>query len=125
MVNAANSDTITLNGTNLSLVGGTGETVFLSSGTSSVNNLSVGTKIVASTGSGNTTISNFAADSSSVVVLKGGVGGYGTVDSIVSSLQTDGNGGTLLKLGSTPDAASIDFLGTATSMLTTAHFQIG
>ena len=64
-------------------------------------------------------------DSSFVLDLKNGVGGYSTKAAVVSALQSDGHGGTQLLLGSEAGAPRIDFVNTASSLLASAHFKIG
>lgn len=42
----------------------------------------------------------------------------------MNSLKGDGHGGTLLALGSTPNAGSVDFVDTAISQLHASNFMI-
>jgi hypothetical protein len=51
----------------------------------------------------------------------GGVGGYKTAKAIVAALQSDGNGGTMLSLGTSDH---IDFANTAAASLTASHFAV-
>ena len=57
--------------------------------------------------------------------LKDSVGGYANAVVVVGALQSDGYGGTRLLLGSEAGAPRIDFVNTASSLLTSAHFKVG
>jgi glutamate mutase epsilon subunit len=70
---------------------------------------------------GSDTISNFAADTTALVHLVAGFGGYTSASAVVSALHSDGHGGTLLPLGA---AGSIDFIGVGVSQLHTSNFSV-
>ncbi|MGX4806153.1 hypothetical protein [Bradyrhizobium guangdongense] len=61
---------------------------------------------------------------SGVVDLANGVGNYHSVADIMNALRGDGHGGTVLALGSAPNAGSIDFVDTAISQLHASSFVI-
>jgi hypothetical protein len=67
---------------------------------------------------GATTISNLGHVA--IVDLLNGVGGYSSAQDAFNSLQSDGNGGLTLSLGSN---GSIDFTGSTS--LSAANFKIG
>ncbi|MCP3440102.1 hypothetical protein [Bradyrhizobium sp. CCGUVB14] len=70
------------------------------------------------------TISGFGNDPLGVIDLANGVGNYHSVADIMSALKSDGHGGTLLALGSAPNAGSVDFVDTAISQLHASNFVI-
>jgi Ca2+-binding RTX toxin-like protein len=61
-------------------------------------------------------------DTSGIIDLLNGVGGYTSASAALGALHSDGHNGTLLSLGST---GSIDFANTARSQLRAANFAIG
>ncbi|SFO99664.1 autotransporter passenger strand-loop-strand repeat-containing protein [Bradyrhizobium sp. Ghvi] len=69
-------------------------------------------------------ISGFGNDVLGVVDLANGVGNYHSVADIMNALKGDGHGGTVLALGSAPNAGSIDFVDTAISQLHASNFVI-
>lgn len=124
-IQAGSADTITLDSARLLLSGGSQEMVFLGSGAASLDDLSSATTLAAGPSSGSCDILDFAHDTGFVLDLTGGVGGYTSVAQAISALQSDGDGGTQLLLGSGPGAAVIDFVNTRASGLTPNHFRIG
>jgi hypothetical protein len=71
---------------------------------------------------GNMILTGFAKDSTGVIDLRGGLGGFTTPQAVVAALQSDHHGGTLLSLG---HGNSLDFDGVARSQLHAANFAIG
>ena len=63
-----------------------------------------------------------ATDSTAVIDLLGGLGGYTSVSKVLSAIKTDHAGGALLPLGS---GHSIDFTGVAPAELHAANFLVG
>ncbi len=84
---------------------------------------SVGLKIDVAAPTVSAIVKNFAADSTGVVDLLNGVGGYTTAASAQAALVSDGHGGSMLSLGS--GTGSIDFMGMAPSSIAATHFKIG
>jgi len=84
---------------------------------------SVGLKIDVAAATVSAIVKNFAADSSGVVDLLNGVGGYTTAASAQAALVSDGHGGSMLSLGG--GTGSIDFMGMAPSSIAATHFKIG
>ena len=121
---AGNSNTIMLTGDTLKLSNGFSNMVFLAAGNSTLTDSSSGTTISVSSTSGNLILSNIANDPSFVIGLTGGVGGYTSATNVVSALQKDGNGGTLLYLGSGSNASSIDFVNTSQNTFNSSHFVV-
>ena len=80
-----------------------------------------GLRVDVGTKAGTDVISGFANDPTGCIDLLGGVGGYSSVNQLLSALHSDGSGGTLLSLGS----GSIDFLGVAPTQLHASNFKIG
>lgn len=68
------------------------------------------------------TIAGFGNDPLGVIALANGVGNYHSVTDIMSALESDGHGGTLLALGSAPNAGSLDFVDTAIAQLHASNF---
>ena len=66
-------------------------------------------------------ISGLATDTTAVIDLLGGLGGYTNVTQVLNALVTDNAGGTLLPLG---HGQSIDFTGIAPSSLHAANFKV-
>jgi hypothetical protein len=104
------------------LLNGQGDVVFINGGPDDITDHGSSLKVQISKAGGVVNLHDFLTDKHSVVDLLGGVGGYKTVRSIVTALQSDGNGGTLLSLGS---AGHIDFVAAPITKLTATHFQIG
>jgi hypothetical protein len=121
-VNASTGDTITIKATHLSLVGGTGAMVFVNGGPSFIDDLSSAMTAKIGSSAGSVSISDLAKDSKGVIDLTGGVGGYHNVSQVLAALKSDAHGGTMLSLGG---ANTLDFVNTAQSSLTAAHFRVG
>ena len=68
------------------------------------------------------TLVGFGADTTGVIDLVNGAGGYGGAADAYAALTSDGHGGSLLSLGA--DGA-IDFAGTSSAQLSQAQFKIG
>ena len=87
--------------------------VFLDAGTAaSIDDLSSATTVAAGPGSGSASILDVARDAGFLLDLTGGVGGFTTAAGVAGALQSDGQGGTQLLLGSGPGASVIDFVNT-------------
>ena len=71
---------------------------------------------------GSLAISGFKADTTGVIDLMKGVGGYSTAAAAFAALKSDGSGGSLLSLGAD---GSIDFKGDPVSSLSASNFKIG
>jgi hypothetical protein len=67
-------------------------------------------------------ISGFATDTTAVIDLLGGLGGYTSVSQVLSAVVSDNAGGALLPLG---NGQSIDFSNVAPASLHAANFVIG
>ena len=121
-VRGGTADTVDITGNTALAISGHSELVFVGNGNDIVGDFSTGLDLEIGPASGQDVLSNFASDSSGVVDLIGGIGGLTTVDAVLSALQSDGHGGTLLAFGS---AGSLDFAGMAVSRLHPANFHIG
>ena len=86
---------------------------------------SVGLAVSINSSSQVDTITGFGSDALGVVHLMNGVGNYHSVADIMSALHSDGHGGTLLALGTSPAAGSLDFVGITISQLHASSFMIG
>ncbi|MGD0634250.1 MAG: hypothetical protein ABSA13_08235 [Beijerinckiaceae bacterium] len=119
------NDTVLANGGQDTLsFGGSGSSATLN-GTIAASIMDLGNALRINIGSGTQTdtISGLGStDTSGVVDLKNGVGGYTSVTAIVDALHSDGHGGTILTLGTT---GSIDFVGIAPSQLHASNFAVG
>ena len=114
-VNGGN-DTLKLNGANNTVTLG-GNAI------ASINDIGKALRINVASSTQTDTITGFGThDTTGVVDLKNGAGGYASVDAVISALHSDGHGGTALALGT---MGSIDFAGTAASQLHASNFKIG
>ena len=132
------SNTVTFNGGNDTITGGQGsdvfnltggsaslalhgsnEMVFLQGTSATIDDQGSGLAVSVS-GGGTDVIQNFASDSSGYVDLLGGIGGYSNASQVLAALTPDGNGGTMLALGS---SGSIDFAGISGSQLHASNFH--
>jgi len=104
---------------------GSNDIAFLGGGTGAVNatldDLSSGLTVYVLNG-GNDVFYGLAFDTSAVVDLLGGIGGYAHVADVLKALTGDGHGGARLSLGG---GHSIDFAGVAPGALQAANFHIG
>ena len=127
------NNTVTLGGGVDTVTGGQGRDIITERGGSATLNLSGrgeqvfldnGANLIARIGASNATvsISGFGADPLGVIDLLNGAGGFKSVGAILSSLHSDGRGGTLLSLSPT---GSIDIEGVAKSSLHASNFAIG
>jgi hypothetical protein len=117
------SNTFILNGSHASLVlYGANDVAFIHGGTDTITDNSKGLEVKIGSQGGVVTLNNFLADKHGVVDLTGGVGGYKTAKAIFAALKSDGNGGTMLSLGT---SGHIDFAGAAVGSLTASQFHIG
>ncbi|WP_439405379.1 hypothetical protein ACNJX9_28860 [Bradyrhizobium sp. DASA03076] len=85
---------------------------------------STGLTVTVNSGNQIDTISGFGHDPLGLIDLANGAGNYHSVADIMSALRSDGHGGTVLALGSGPDAGSIDFVDAAISQLHASNFAI-
>jgi hypothetical protein len=72
---------------------------------------------------GKLSLSSFASDATGVVDLRGGIGGFTTVQQVKGALTSDGHRGTLLSFGTA--GSLVDFVNMAATHLTANHFAIG
>jgi hypothetical protein len=124
-VHGGTGDTINIAGNATLTLYGTNEMVFIGTGNSTINDFSSGLDLKIGPTAGNDILSHFAAsggDTSGVVDLVGGIGGFTTTAAVLSALKSDGHGGSLLSFGS---GSSLDFAGVASSQLHASNFQIG
>ena len=89
-----------------------------------INDHSTGLTVSVNSGNQIDTISGFGNDAPGVIDVANGVGNFHSVADIMSALRSDGHGGTLLALGSAPNAGSIDFVDAAISQLHASNFVI-
>ena len=123
VVNGGAGDTITFTGMNGKLaLHGANEMVFVHGTGTSIDDLSQGMTLVLSGTPGKLSLSDFARDATGVIDLRGGLGGFTTVQMVENALTSDSHGGTLLSFGT---AGSLDFVNTAAGQLTANHFAIG
>ena len=101
---------------NIAFLGGSATPV-----SASITDKGQGLTIYVATG-GVDKITGFATDTSAVIDLLGGLGGYTSAAQAVSALQSDGAGGALLTLG---PGQSIDLVGVAPANLHASNFVIG
>lgn len=120
-VHGGTGDTINLANTTLNIFG-TDEMVFVGKANSTVDDFSTGLDLRIGPTAGKDVLSNFASDSSGIVDLLGGIGGFKTTSDVLSALKSDGHGGTLLSFGG---SGSLDFVEVASSHLHASNFQIG
>jgi hypothetical protein len=104
------------------VLSGANDVAFIHGGTDTITDNSKGLEVKIDSQGGVVTLNNFLADKHGVVDLTGGVGGYKTAKAIVAALQSDGNGGTMLSLGT---SGHLDFANTAMVSLTASHFAVG
>lgn len=120
------NDVVTLGGGNATLVfHGNNDVAFLGGGSSAVNatinDQSHGLTVYVLNG-GVDRITGLATNSTAVIDLLGGLGGYTSVAQVLAELRPDNAGGTRLSLGS---QHSIDIVGVAPGSLHAANFRIG
>ena len=119
----AGSDTYNLTGGNASVVlNGYSDMVFLHSTNATIMDAGQGA-VIEIAGGGTDVIQGAGSDSSLLVDLTGGLGGYTSAASVIAALTPDGNGGALLSFGASH--GSLDFAGVAPSMLHASNFQVG
>ena len=104
-----------INANNVVLVEGTAKPTIIDN--------SIGLKIDVGSNNASVIIKNFAADSTGVVDLLYGVGGFTTAAAAQAALVSDGHGGALLSLGS--GNGFVDFAGMAPAAVAATHFKIG
>jgi hypothetical protein len=116
-------DEITLSGGSATVdLAGFGEQVTLESGVSaSITDLGSGLSVDVASSSGNDVITGFAEDTSGVINLLNGAGGFSSVSQVLGALRGDGQGGSLLSLGA---GGSIDIVGVAPSHLNAGNFGL-
>jgi hypothetical protein len=121
-VHGGNGDTISIAGDTRLAIHGTDEMVFVGGGNVAIDdfstrlNLSIGPTI------GHAIISGFASDPNSVVDLTAGVGGFTDTAMVLSALESDDRGGTLLSFGK---GQFLDFVGITPAQLHATNFHIG
>ena len=119
----AGNETFDLTGGSASLaLSGNSDMVFLHSTNATIDDAGQGS-VINVAGGGTDVIQGAASDSSLLVDLTGGLGGYTSATSVLASLTSDGNGGALLSFGASH--GSIDFVGVAPSALHAANFKVG
>ncbi|HTW68485.1 MAG TPA: Ig-like domain-containing protein [Acetobacteraceae bacterium] len=119
----AGDETYDLTGGSASLaLNGYGNMVFLHSTNATIVDAGQGTAIDIA-GGGTDVIQGAGSDSSLLVDLTGGLGGYTSAASVIAALTPDGHGGALLSLGASH--GSVDFAGVAPAMLHASNFQVG
>jgi hypothetical protein len=127
-VHAARGDAIALDGTNLLLEGGSGATLSFLGGTgasASITDLSHHLTVKVGPATGSLTLADVTRDPHFELLFTGGVGGFRSYAEIRAAMVSDGNGGTLLKLGNSAGAPTIDFLKTNQSTLKPSFFHFG
>jgi hypothetical protein len=102
-------------------VGGTGDVAYAGLD-DAITDGGSSTVFVINSNVGALSISGLGTDTTGVIDLLGGVGGYSTAALAFAALTSDGRGGSLLSLGSD---GSIDLLGAAPSALRASNFSIG
>ena len=132
---------VTLNGSTAAVTGGQGSNTIVANGgiasltvngwgnhialngpvAAAVNDLGHGLKLDIGSITQTDMITGFGGDGSGLVAFKGAGTGFSSVDDILKALHSDGHGGTTLIFGT----GSIDFAGTAQSLLHASNFQIG
>jgi uncharacterized protein (TIGR01370 family) len=120
------NDVVILRGGNAALVfNGTNNVAFLGGSANpvnaTINDKSKGLTVYVLNG-GIDKISGFATDTTAVIDLLGGLGGYTSVSQVLSAVVSDNAGGALLPLG---NGQSIDFSNVAPASLHAANFVIG
>jgi hypothetical protein len=121
-VHGGNGDTISIAGNTRLAIHGTDEMVFVAGGNVAIDDLSTGLNLSIGPTIGHAVISGFASDPNGVVDLTGGLGGFTDATMVVSALQSDGRGGTLLSFGK---GHLLDFVGVTPGQLHAANFHIG
>ena len=119
------NDVVTLGGGNATLVfNGSNNMAFLGGGCNAVNatinDKSHGLTVYVLNG-GVDRITGLATDSTAVIDLLGGLGGYTSVAQVLSAITSDNAGGALLPLG---NGHSIDVIGVAPASLRAANFVV-
>ena len=129
-ITAGGNSIVGVAGNNNTISAGSGDTVWLNSGASNVvtagvnnliNDFASASQINVSGNVGNLFVENFGADTSGVIELLSGAGGYASASAAANALTTDGHGGSLLSLGTN---GSIDFAGVAANSLSAANFKV-
>lgn len=108
--------TLVFNGSNnIAFLGGSGNAV-----NATINDKSQGLTVYVLNG-GVDKISGLATDTTAVIDLLGGVGGYTSASQMLSAITSDNAGGALLPLG---NGQSIDIIGVAPTSLRAANFAV-
>ena len=108
--------TLVFNGSNnIAFLGGSGNAV-----NATINDKSQGLTVYVLNG-GVDKISGLATDTTAVIDLLGGLGGYTSASQMLSAMTSDNAGGALLPLG---NGQSIDFIGVAPASLHAANFAV-
>jgi hypothetical protein len=121
-VGLTNAQASVVGGGDQVVLGGSGDVLSLYDGAGDGVTVNAGANIDIGSNNGQVDISNFATDSTGIISLLNGVGGYTSVSQVLAALTSDGHGGSLLPL---PSTGSIDFAGVAPSVFTAANFKIG
>ena len=117
------SDVVTLNGSNAAVqLLGSNNMVFLNAGASgSIAGAAPGLRVIVTGQIGQEVINGLGADPGAFIHLMGGAGGYTSLAQISAALIPDGNGGTMLPLGT----GSIDLAGLSPAISHAGLFGIG
>jgi hypothetical protein len=120
VLSKGNANLVFKGSNDVAFLGGSGAT------NATISDLSSGLQVYVLNGPGSgasETFSGFNTDTTGVVHLLNGIGGYTSVDQVISSgLSDDGHGGTSLSLGT---GGNIDFAGVPLGHLQPSNFQIG
>ncbi len=117
-----NDNMILVGGSATFNLSGTNETVTLENGASAnIVASGSGLRLDLESSTGVETISGFGNDSSAVIALLNGVGGYTSTAQILSAFHSDAHGGSLLSLGA---SGSLDLVGVAPSSLNASNFAL-
>lgn len=126
VTNQIGLDVITANGGSdqFNFVGFGNQAIINGAAHVNINDHSTGLTVSINSSTQVDTIFGFGNDPLGVIDVANGVGNYHSVADIMSALKGDGHGGTLLALGSAPNAGSVDFVDTAISQLHASNFMI-
>jgi hypothetical protein len=106
--------------TSLTVSGGSGDTL-LAANNDTLTDQATGTLFEVGTGVSTLKNQDFGADTTGVIDLLNGVGGYATSAAAYAALTSDGAGGSQLSLGG---GAPIDFVATTKNQLSAANIKI-
>ena len=125
VVRGGSDDTISIAGSiagNTRLaISGSDEMVFVGGGNVAIDDHAKGLTLSIGPTIGHAVIAGFASDPNGVIDLTGGLGGFTDTTMVLSALQSDGRGGTLLSFGK---GQFLDFAGVAPGQLHATNFHI-